>query len=42
MSKALWFIIGCVVGDLVGRTLVHVIYIGIIAAILLEKHFCSA
>lgn len=42
MSKAVWFALGCVVGDLAGRWLVHIVYIAIIASILLGKHFCAA
>ena len=37
----MWFVIGCVIGELAGRWFVHVVYIGIIAALLIGKQFCS-
>lgn len=34
MSRALWFVIGLVIGDIAGRWLTHAIYLAIILAIL--------
>ena len=38
MSKALWFVIGMVAGDWLGRWLTHIVYIAIIAALLLSSN----
>lgn len=36
----MWFVVGCVVGELAGRWLTHFIYALIIMALLLSRNFC--
>ena len=41
MSKALWFVIGCIAGEFAGRWFTHAFYIMVIGTLLLAKRFCA-